>query len=159
MNKVLFFSVLFICFALYSLAADYSELESMINMDISLKELSLSTPDELDSIINSDRYIIIEGSVASITEIERSDNKLILDIQIINGQWIGLEKVEVYKCIINLTGKEWENRFPKRVSREPADDVVLLNSHILVIGKAVDYVIVDSKIVTVVEAEYIRKLQ
>ena len=159
MKKGLSFSVFIFYIIVFPVFSETADLGSVMNLRISQKELSQSSPEMLDEIIASDKFIIIEGSVASITEIERSENNLILDIHLINGEWIGLERVEVYKCIVNVNGIEWESRFPKRTPRELTRDLVLQNSHILVIGKVTDYVMENSKLVTVLEAEYIRNIQ
>jgi len=159
MNKVFFLSICFFSFLYNPLLSDSAGLESIMDLSISLKELSYSDPEFLDTLISSDKYIILEGAVASIIEIERSENNLILDIHLINGEWIGLEKVEVYKCIINISGKEWEDRFPKRKPRELTSNLILQNNQILVIGKVSDYVMENSMLTAVIDAEYIRKIQ
>jgi hypothetical protein len=159
MKKAFFLSVLFFNILLFSIFSEAADLESVFNLNMSLKELSHSTPDLLDSLILSEKYIIIDGTISSITEIERSDNNLILDIHILNGEWVGLEKVEVYKCIVNVSGLEWGNRFPKRKPREITEELILTNNQIMVIGKVSDYVLENSTIIAVVNAEYIRRIQ
>ncbi len=159
MKKAILLTAIVINIMVVSLFSETVDLNSFINLDISLKELSRSEPEFLDSIISSDKYIIVEGTISSITEIERSENNLILDIHIINGEWIGLEKVEVYKCIINVSGLFWEKRFPKRRPRELTDELVLVNDQIMVIGKVQDYVLDNSSLTAVVNAEHIRKNQ
>lgn len=159
MKKAILLTAIVINIMVVSLFSETVDLNSFINLDISLKELSRSEPEFLDSIISSDKYIIVEGTISSITEIERSENNLILDIHIINGEWIDLEKVEVYKCIINVSGLFWEKRFPKRRPRELTDELVLVNDQIMVIGKVQDYVLDNSSLTAVVNAEHIRKNQ
>lgn len=159
MKRVLYLSICFILFFLNPIVADVPALNSLINLNLSLKELSLSGLDALDELILSDKYIILEGSVSSITEIERNDTNLVLDIHLINGEWIGLDKVQVYKCIVNISGMEWETMFPSRPPKEITDGVVLQNNRILVIGKISDYIMENSTLLAVVEAEYLRKIQ
>lgn len=159
MKKTLFLSVFFMCLLICALFSESEKLDSVIDFSISIKELSNTTPELLDNIISTDKYLILNGTISDITEIERTETNLILDIHLVNGAWIGLEKVEVYKCIINVTGKEWENRFPKRKPREIEEEHILVNNRILVIGKAVDYVIDDSFLTVVINAENIRKIQ
>ncbi len=158
MKRILFCIIIFLSFSIFPLISDSVELEAVLNLDVSIKELNSFSTEMLDNLILSNRYIIVEGSVASKRDIERTEENFVLDIHLVNGEWIGLEKVEVYKCIVNIEGKVWETRFPKRVGRDPADNIVQLNNHILVIGKVVDYVIKDSELVSVIQAEYLRKL-
>ncbi|MBI9096840.1 MAG: hypothetical protein JEY91_00110 [Spirochaetaceae bacterium] len=159
MKKILFLTVYLLCVSIISLFSQNSELDSIINVNISLKELSNSTPDKLDKIIVSEKYIILEGIISSIREIERSENNFIIDLHLLNGEWIGMDRIDVYKCIINVDGKEWENRFPKRAPREPTEELILLNNQVMVIGKVTDYVMDNSILTAVVNAEYIRKIQ
>lgn len=159
MKKILFLTICLFCVSIISLFSENSELDSIINVNISLKELSNSTPDKLDKIIESEKYIILEGIISSIREIERSENNFIIDLHLLNGEWIGLDKIDVYKCIINVDGKEWENRFPKRAPRESTEELILLNNQVMVIGKVTDYVMDNSILTAVVDAEYIRKIQ
>lgn len=159
MNKANFLFTFIFYLLAGTLFSDAVDLKSFINLDISLKELSRSEPEFLDSLILSEKYVVLEGTISSISEIERSENNLILDIHIINGEWIGLEKVEVYKCIINVSGLEWEERFPKRIPRESNDQLVQVNDQIMVIGKVHDYVLDKSSLTAVVNAEYIRRIQ
>ena len=159
MKKVLFLSIYLFFVLVFAVFSQDARISNLIDLDISLKELSFIQPDELDSIIASDKYIIVDGSVSSITEIERSEDNLILDIHLINGEWIGLAEVKAFKCIVNISGKQWESRFPKRTPRELTEDLILLNNQILVIGKVSDYVMENSKLIAVIDAEYIRKIQ
>lgn len=159
MKKAILLTAIVINILVVSLFSETVNLNSFINLDISLKELSRSEPEFLDSIISSEKYIIVEGTISSITDIERSENNLILDIHIINGEWIGLEKVEVYKCIINVSGLFWEKRFPQRKPRELTDELLEVNDQIMVIGKVQDYVLDNSSLTAVVNAEHIRKIQ
>ena len=159
MKKAVFFSVLLINAFIFSIFSETADLNTVIDLNMSLKVISHSTPDQLDSIISSGKYVIIEGTISSITEIERSDNNFIIDIHVINGEWVGLEKVEVYKCIVNVSGLEWESHFPKRTPREITEQLMLLNNQIMVIGKLSDYVLEDTSLISVINAEYIRKVQ
>ncbi len=156
MKKLIYCIMVYILFPLFSLFANNSELESIINLDLSLKELNSLEPGKFDSIKKSNKFIIIEGAVASITSIERTNNNLIVNIQIINGEWIGLDKVEGYTCIVTIKGKEWEKRFPERIGRNPDREVILLNSHVLVIGKLLR--IDSNSLIPIIEAAYIRTL-
>lgn len=159
MKKALILLILVIIVPFSYLISETVALDKVIDLNMSLKELSRSTPEILDSVITSDKYVIIEGAISSITEIERTDNAFTLDIHLINGEWIGLEKVEVYKCIVNVTGLDWEPRFPARTPRIVTDEHLIVNNQILVIGKVSDYVMDNSSLTAVVNAEYIRRIQ
>jgi hypothetical protein len=158
-KKVLYLSFFIILYQFFPLFSESKDLDSVLDLAISLKELSQFDPEKLDEIILSDKYILLEGSVSSITEIERTDTNLILDIHLINGEWNGLEKVQVFKCIVNISGIEWEHIFPARTPRESLNDIVLLNNRIIVIGKVTDYVLENSSLLAIVEAQYIRNIQ
>lgn len=158
MRRALF--ILFIStFFLVPLVSQTPDLENILNPEVTLEKLNSLGPGELDDLIESDKYIIIDGTIASITEIERSDNNLILDIHLVSGRWKGLESVVDYKCIVNVTGKEWEERFPKRTPRTITDELLLQNYHVMVIGKVSSYVMDNSELTAVVDAHRIRRIQ
>lgn len=154
-SLILVFSILFS----FSLVSQSNDIKGIINTEISLSQLSRLSPEEMDRIIEEDRYLIINGTVSSIMEIERSDTNLILDLHLVNGKWIGLDRVEEYRCIVNISGKEWEPLFPRRTPREPADNMILLNNRILVLGKLSSYVVEKGELIAVVDAEYVRNIQ
>lgn len=158
MRRILLF--LFISSALaFPLLSQSTELEKTLDVEVSLETLNAMTPGELDDIIDSDRFIVIDGTIASVTEIERSDNNFILDLHLVSGRWKGLESVIDYKCIVNVSGKEWEPRFPKRTPRTITDEILLQNYHVLVIGKVSSYVMDNSELTAVVDAVHIRRIQ
>lgn len=135
------------------------ELRKFLNPDISLMELSRMKPAELDRLIAESKYIAVDGSISSLRDIERSDSDLIIDLNLVNGRWIGLEKVEYYTCIVNVSGIEWASRFPARTPRVLTDDLVQQNDRVLVIGKVTSYVMDQSELKAVIDAVSIRKIQ
>lgn len=160
MKRIISSFIILIPFALSFLTAQTTnDLSDFLNPDISLEVLSRLKPSELDEIINSEKFIVINGTVSSIMEIERSDNDLILDLHVVNGKWIGLDKVENYSCIVNINGKEWESRFPGRTPRVVTDDIFVQNDRILVIGKLSSYVMEQGVLKAVIDADYLRKIQ
>ena len=132
---------------------------NFLDSDISLEVLSQLNPAELDDVIDSGKYIVINGTISSLMEIERSDKGFILDIHVVSGRWIGLDRVENYSCIVNVSGIEWESRFPKRLPRDVSEEIFLQNDRIMVIGKVSSYVMERGELTAVVDADYIRKIQ
>lgn len=152
--------LLFSFFPLLTASADTPpEIDKLLDYSVTLEKLSGMSPAQLDKLISDGRYIIIEGTVAAITEIERSDNDLVLDLHVVSGRWMGLDSVEDYKCIVNINGLDWEPRFPRRTPRNITDELILQNDRILVLGKVSSYVMEDSELRPVVDATYIRKIQ
>lgn len=158
MKRIVLF-VLFSSFFAISAFSQTLDINQIIETEVNLEALSNLNPSELDELIESGKYIILDGTVSSIMDIERSDTNLILDIHLVSGRWIGLDKVENYKCIVNVNGKEWEYRFPQRRPRTVTDDHILQNYHIMVIGPVTSYVMDNSELKAVVDAKHIRRIQ
>ena len=160
MNKVFYFFIIILIIPIGHISAQRSGgLDDFLDSDISLEVLSQFNPLELDELIVSGKYIVINGTISSLMEIERSENNFILDLHVVGGRWISLERVENYSCIVNVSGIEWESRFPKRPPREETEEILLQNNRIMVIGKVSSYVMEQGNLIAVVDAEYIRKTQ
>ena len=59
-------------------------------------------------------------------------------IELITGEWIGLEDVKAYSCYVDFAGSEYFRMFPARPPRGANRDLVMLNSRVLVVGRVVD---------------------
>jgi hypothetical protein len=58
-------------------------------------------------------------------------------IELISGEWIGLDDVKSYYCYVEFSGAEYFKMFPARPPRTASRDLVALNSRVLVMGRVV----------------------
>jgi hypothetical protein len=112
-------------------------------------------PDALPS-----NFVIIEGAVASRIVINSNAAEFVGELQIVGGEWKGVEEVVKYECVVVLAGPEFASAIPARRSRRANPNEIGLNTRILVVAKAIGlYEREDSSIVPVLQAYYIRKIQ
>ena len=91
--------------------------------------------------------------------INKEEDSFVAELELVNGTWVGLEEVEIYKCYIILTGSEFAQRIPARRSRKKLPNEIELNSRVLVVGKLVSTRRDDEgMIIPVLEAIYVRPL-
>ncbi len=83
------------------------------------------------------KLIIIDGSVASRTVVNKEEQDFLAELELIDGKWIGVEEVEVYKCYVQLKGPEFSARIPARRTRNKLPDEIELNSRVMIIGRVV----------------------
>ena len=107
-----------------------------VDFTISLGELqdaaATGDPNTLPS-----RFVIIEGAVASRVVVNSDRNDYVGEIELVGGEWVGVESVVRYRCFLLLVGPEFASAIPVRRSRTPNPAEIALNSRILVIAKAI----------------------
>ncbi len=81
-------------------------------------------------------------------------------IQIIAGEWIGLEDVKSYTCYVDFSGSQYASVFPARPPAVAKPGVVTLNSRVLVVGRPVSLVTSpDGSPTVLVEGIHVRTLE
>jgi hypothetical protein len=84
------------------------------------------------------RMFLLSGTVSDVTIINREEAAFKVRIEVITGEWIGLEDVKSYACYIDFSGPEYFKIFPAKAPRTADPDVVTLNTRILVVGAPVN---------------------
>ena len=105
------------------------------------------------------KLIIIDGSVVSRTVVNKEEQDFLAELELINGKWIGLEEVEVYKCYVQLKGPEFSSRIPARRTRNKLPNEIELNSRVIVVGRVVSFrKDRTGSVLPVIEALFVRTL-
>jgi len=112
--------------------------DRLVDFSITLKDLNLLSEARLKEIINDKKLVIINGSVASILIINKEENNFAAELELIQGEWEGIEEVKIFRCIVRLNGAHFAPRLQVQRSREKHPDAIELNSSILVVGKLVE---------------------
>ena len=87
----------------------------------------------------TDKIIILDGAVSSIQVLDENPETFLAELVIVNGEWHGTEEVEMYSCVLRLSGEEYAERIPVRRRRreEQPENLIETNSRILVVGKII----------------------
>jgi hypothetical protein len=127
-----------------------------LDISISFEHLSKMSPEKVAEI---EKLIIINGAVSSREIINEDENDFLALIELVNGEWEGMEDVKMYRCFIRLSGPEFFKRIPARRSRKKAENEIELNSRILVIGRVLGSFEENGTYLPVVEALHVRTLK
>ena len=107
-----------------------------------------------------DKFIIVYGAVASRVVVNGDAEQYLGEIELVAGEWIGVERVVRYQCVLQLIGPEFANAIPARRSRRANPDEITLNSTILVMAKATGIrENADGEFIPVLRAYYIREIR
>jgi hypothetical protein len=84
------------------------------------------------------KILLLSGTVSDVNILSKDEATFKVRIELITGEWIGLDDVKSYACYIDFSGPEFFKVFPARQARTAAPGTISLNSRVVVIGSAVD---------------------
>ena len=152
-------AVLFMSMPAIIIGQSLADFNGTVDFTTTLKELSEAAANG-DPYALPSRFVIINGAVASRFVINADADQYLGEIVLVGGEWIGVEKVVRYECILQLVGVEFAAAIPARRSRRPNPAEIQLNSRILVVAKAMGLrELEDGTYIAVLQALSIRKIQ
>jgi len=116
-------------------ALSHADLDRVIDLSATLK--SLATAAEQGSALPQGRTVLLSGTVSDVAILSKDEAGFKVRIELITGEWIGLEDVKAYTCYVEFTGPEYARLFPARPPREANRQLVTLNSRVLILGRVV----------------------
>ncbi len=161
MGKKLIFCVLLLSLSLFCLSADgEGDFDAIIDFDITLQDLDRLVNSEGYRNIQGDKLLILNGAISAIEVVSGEEEPFQAEIDLVSGKWIGMEDVEMYTCLVRVSGPEFEERIPVRRRREPRPDEITVNSLALVVGRLADVIEMNNgRRKAVVEGLHIRGLE
>ena len=116
--------------ALYGLEQD--DFDRIVDFTITIKTLNqLQTAESL----KADKFLILDGTVSNITIVQSDKDSFQVLVELVSGEWIGLEDVRSYHCTVLFEGSEFHAVFPSRPPRNPTASVITTNDRILVAAR------------------------
>ncbi|TFG62972.1 MAG: hypothetical protein E4H36_06720 [Spirochaetales bacterium] len=134
------------------------DFDSVVDFSVTMKNIQqvLKAPGGLDNI--SSKLLVLSGSVASIQFLSAEGEDFVAAVELVSGEWIGVEDVRLFKAYLVVTGPQFAERLPVRRSREALENEIVLNSQILAVGRIVDFDTSESEYIPIIECFYIREL-
>ncbi len=120
--------------SIMAFSADRKEFDRIVDFSLSIKELDAIVKQERYDLLDPDKMVIIDGAVASITIVEENEDRFLAELEVINGEWEGLERVYMYSCLVQVSGKGFFQRIPNKAMKSPLKDEISQNARILVVG-------------------------
>ena len=113
----------------------FSEFNKIVDFSVTFEDLYRYYTLKQGSLVTEGKILIIDGSIASRTVIEKDEAGFTAELEVVNGEWVGLEDVEIYKCFVILRGPDFFSRIPVKRSRNKLPNEIEVNSHVLIVGR------------------------
>ncbi len=150
--------ILFLLFSLAQLLpAQESGLENLL-FSMTIKDLVALSPSELDILSENGDWFLLDGSLAALTLLSGKGEEYLLDAQLIQGEWKGLDQVLKYSCHLIFRGNDWADIVPDKTPRKVVEGQILLNSQVLVLATLMGYEMVEGDPVSYLLVKKIRQL-
>jgi hypothetical protein len=158
MKNRLIFILFFLTFFIPALlTAENSGLENL-QFSMTIKDLNNLSTRQLDELAENGDWLLLDGSIAGLTLYSAKDEEYLLDVLLMQGEWMGLEEVKKYDCHLIFQGDEWRDVIPEKAPRNPIDGQILLNAKVLVLAKVLGYESADNRMLPYLKVEKIREL-
>jgi hypothetical protein len=114
-----------------------------VDMRSSLATLTaaLDDPDEWDRL--SRQVILLDGVASSLSVYLDEEGEYYAEINLVNGAWRGVDRVEIYKAWIVLDNPTFSGLIAERAPRDPPPGLIVRNDRVLVAGRVVDIFVED----------------
>lgn len=129
-----------VCLALllvasFAQAISRADFDGVVDFSVTLKTLAAAADGQ--ATLPPNKMFILDGTVADVIFIDKEQASFGVRVELLSGEWIGLDDVESYTCYVTFSGSQFFRVFPSRTPEGSATDVVLLNSRVLVVARAV----------------------
>ena len=136
-KKSLAATALFMCLSMLVVGQTLEDFNDLVDFGTTIKDLhNAAAGGELGAL--PDSFLVLDGTDAAREVINGDRNDYLGELQFVSGEWIGVEQVIMYRCILQLEGPEFASAIPARRSRNPNPAEITLNSRQIVIAKTVD---------------------
>lgn len=141
-------------------AVDAGDFDAVADFSVTVKTLSQLDEATAKAYGLMDRFLLLDGTVTNILILDPSEENFLVQVELVSGEWIGLEEVRSYSCWVLFSGPRFASMFPARVPRTPPPGVIAANDHILIAAMALQTVeIAEGETAWVLEGFHARPLR
>ncbi|OQY33294.1 MAG: hypothetical protein B6241_08480 [Spirochaetaceae bacterium 4572_59] len=155
MKKMCIFFVLIVTLSLQA-QENYSTSPDNFSFLETIKSLNIDSDTHINDLIENKTWIILDGSLSSITRLSGRNEDYLLEALLVQGEWRGLDQVLKYECKLIFRGNNWKEIVPDKTPRKVKEGMILLNSHVLVLGKVVSFENMENRKIPYLLVEQIR---
>jgi hypothetical protein len=119
------------------LAYDRADFDRIVDFSATVKTLEALSAAQARERGLLTRLVLLDGTVTSLQFLDAEEASFALEMELVSGEWIGLEDVKIYRCRVRLRGPAFFQQFPRRAPKNPGDAQVVLNDRVLVVARAV----------------------
>jgi hypothetical protein len=118
-------------------ALSTADFDRVVDFSVTLK--SLASASEGKSALPTGRMVVLSGTVSDVNVLSKEEAGFRVRIEVITGEWIGMEDVKSYSCLVDFSGAEFFKVFPARTPPQGTPDVVTKNSRVVLVGRPIDF--------------------
>lgn len=127
---------LFILIAPFASAIGRGDFDRVVDYSVTLKTIAAAASGA--ATLPQNKYFVLDGTVAELTILDKEQASFSVRVQLLSGEWIGMEEVKSYGCYVTFSGPEFFNVFPARAPKNPDSTTVLVNSRVLVVARPLE---------------------
>lgn len=127
-SLILLFPALLLCHQ--SLPAySKSDFDQIVEFSTSLRNL------EQSDFLESGKLLLLNGTISNLQFLDKEEDSFEVMVEMVAGEWIGLDEVRSYHCFILFAGEEFFSLFPSRKPKNPASEMIFVNDRILLLAQ------------------------
>ncbi len=119
-------------------ALSRGDFDRVVDFSVTLKTLAAVADGKAP--LPTGKMLLLSGTVSDVNILNKDAQGFKVRIELITGEWIGLEDVKAYACYVEFSGPEFFKVFPARPPRTATPDVISLNSRVVVVCSPLDIV-------------------
>ncbi len=104
-----------------------------VDFSVTLKDLAAAAAGERQ--LPQGRLFVLDATVTALTFLDAEKASFRVRAELMSGEWIGLEDVKSYSCLVTFSGPDWFRVFPAKPPRNPPHGVVTPNARVLVVAR------------------------
>ncbi|MBN1836076.1 MAG: hypothetical protein JW820_09520 [Spirochaetales bacterium] len=140
-------------------AISRAELDKVIDFSVTVKTLERLDAATARDYRLDERFVVLDGTVGTIEVLDPEESRYQVVVELISGEWIGLEEVRSYRCLVLFSGPEFARVFPRRAPRDAGPQVIAANDRVLFVARLLEPVALDEgSSIWVLQGVYARAL-
>ena len=133
--KRLVCAILALSLAVAAFGVDKETFDQVVDFDASLQALAVQAQRAPDALMQNDAVLVLNGVVSAVNVVDPNPETFRAEIDVVSGQWRGLEQIVMYKAAVIVQGPEFAQRIPTRRSRnEPPGGTIERNKEVIIVG-------------------------
>ncbi len=139
---------------------DTGDFDTVADFSVTIKTLSRLDEATATAYGLMDRFLLLDGTVTNILVLDANEESYLVQVELVSGEWIGLDEVRSYSCWVLFSGPRFAGVFPARVPRNPPPGVIAANDTILIVAVPLQTVeIAEGETAWVLQGIHARLLQ
>lgn len=160
MKRAIGVVLVLILWAPAAFSIDAGDFDAVADFSVTIKTLSQLDEAAATAYGLMDRFLLLDGTVTNILVLDANEENYLVQLELVSGEWIGLDEVRSYSCWVLFSGPRFAGVFPARVPRNPPPGVIAANDQILIVAIPLQTVeIAEGETAWVLEGIYARPLR